>query len=177
MNKQISFISGNFITAHLGHIRLFKHSKKFTKDLVVGVFSDKLLKYKSPVNEMQRLKAVKKNKFVTKAVIINESLEITILNLKPSYIIKGAEFKNKKNIEASILKKNNGKLIFFRDTSDDILSNYLIDKNLSFFKSNKLIKLPSIFIKKHKIKISKINKIINYINKISCYKNNSSFSS
>ena len=161
MNNKVSFISGNFITAHLGHIRLFKYSKKFTKELVVGVYSDKLLKYKSPVSEKQRLRAVKNNKFVTKAVIINESLEKTILKINPSYVIKGAEFKNKKNLENKILKKIQGKLIFFSDKSEDITSNYLINKNINFFQTNKLIKLPNQFLRKHKIKISQINKIIN----------------
>ena len=160
MNKDIVFISGNFITAHYGHLRLFKYAKQYSTKLVVGIFSDKILKQKSPVNEKSRLKAINGIGYVDESFVITTSLNEVLLNLKPRFILKGSEFKKHKNIEIKVISKFGGRLIFFPDKfmANDVFS---YEKgNSKFLQSKNLFNFPNNFIKNHKINIIKLKKIV-----------------
>ena len=112
MKSKTVFISGNFNILHPGHLRLFRFSKELAEKLIVGVNSDDLAGFNSLVSEDLRLESVQSNNFVDESFIINDSLESSILKLKPDFILKGKEHENSFNIEDSLIKDYGGKLVF-----------------------------------------------------------------
>ena len=106
------FISGNFNILHPGHLRLFRFSKEIADKLIVGIFSDKLAGLNSLVTEDLRLESVQSNSYVDEAFIIDDSLEESILKIKPDFILKGKEHENSFNIEENLLQDYGGKLVF-----------------------------------------------------------------
>ena len=161
MKKKISvFISGNFNIVHPGHIRLFKFAKKLGKNLVVAIKSDTLSKTEAYVDEKLRFDALKNISLIDKLYIERKSVNKLILKLKPNIIVKGKEYKDKKNPEEEILKKINGKLIFSKDNVN-FSSSDLLTKEFNNTDQNK--KLISQYLLRNKINKKKlINGITNF---------------
>ena len=111
MKKNI-FISGNFNIIHPGHIRLFRFAKSLGGKLNIGIYSDKIAKNLSLVNETLRLENIQNNSLIDKVILIKDSLETELLKLKPDYVVKGKEYENEINPESQIIGKYGGKIIF-----------------------------------------------------------------
>jgi rfaE bifunctional protein kinase chain/domain len=153
------FISGNFNILHPGHLRLFRFSKEIADKLIVGVFSDKLAGLNSLVSEDLRLESVQSNSFVDDSFIISESLENSILKLKPDFILKGKEHENNFNIEDNLIKVYGGKLVF--SSGEVVFSSFdLIKKSLES-KDKIKFEVPYDFLKRHSISKQSLSILIN----------------
>ena len=156
-SQNIIFVSGVFNVLHPGHFRLLNYASSLYGKLYVGVLSDRLINHFNPVDENERLKNLKSLKFIDKCFLIKNSIEETIFKIKPNIIVKGEEFKNKENIEETILKKLGGQIIFSSggsSFSDFNFNSSVDDKNYLVFKN------PSDFINRRKISLDKIKKVI-----------------
>ena len=117
MNKRkkknsVVFVSGNFNVLHPGHIRLLKFARECGDYLIVGVNSDEVAGDDALVPELIRLEGVKYNRWVDEAIIINDSPESKISEIRPSIVVKGKEHENGYNGEVAVLNKYGGQLIF-----------------------------------------------------------------
>ena len=165
MKKKIKvFVSGVFNVLHPGHLRLLRYAREFGSELLVGVFSDKLANHAAHVNENLRLEGVKTNGWVSKALIIRDSLKKEILRYRPDIVVKGKEHELSFNEEEEIVKSIGGKLLF--SSGEATFSSIdLINKE---FKSvtDKQIILSEIFLKRHKITKKKLLNTVNKLNKL-----------
>ena len=158
------FISGNFNILHPGHIRLFKFAKECGEKLIVGVMSDKLVREKNFLNELDRIESINSISIVDKVVLINDSLKATLNKIKPDIVLKGKEHETLYNLEAHVIKKFNGKLIFASGMST-LSSISLFNQELSISKKKNL-KLPNKYMSRHKINKDNIKKIIKKFSKL-----------
>jgi rfaE bifunctional protein kinase chain/domain len=159
MKSKTVFISGNFNILHPGHLRLFRFSKELADKLIVGVISDDLAGFNSLVSEELRLESVQSNSFVDDSFIISESLENSILKLKPDFILKGKEHENNFNIEDNLIKEYGGKLVF--SSGEVVFSSFdLIKKSLES-KDKIKFEVPYDFLKRHSISKQSLSKLIN----------------
>ena len=76
---------------HTGHIRLFQYAKSLGGSLFVAIESDRIAGKNVNESEKDRLNILKKIKIIDKAFIYNDSLEKTILKIKPDIVVKGKE--------------------------------------------------------------------------------------
>lgn len=164
MKKKTIFISGNFNILHPGHLRLFRFSKEIADNLIVGIFSDVLSEPSPLVSEELRLESVQSNSLVNDAFIIRDSLEKTILNIKPDFILKGKEHENFFNIEENLLKQYGGKLVF--SSGEVVFSSFdLIKKS---FENREKIKyeVPQDYLIRHSVKKDNLLKHINNFSRL-----------
>ena len=91
-------ITGHFNLLHTGHIRLFQYAKSLGGSLFVAIESDRIAGKNVNESEKDRLNILK-IKIIDKAFIYNDSLEKTILKIKPDIVVKGKEFEDKYNPE------------------------------------------------------------------------------
>ena len=162
--KNTIMICGNFNVIHSGHLRIFEFAKKLRKNLIVGVYSDKLAGRNSIINEELRVKNIASIKIVNQVYLIKKNIKDFILKYKPEIIIKGREYEKLFNTEKKIVESYGGKLIFGSGeigiSSKDFIKNEfekLIFKNLKF---------PENYIARHKINFEKIKDIICNFKKI-----------
>lgn len=104
------FVSGKFNTLHPGHVRLLKFAKEQGDFLVVGLEHDDLPHTLLPGK--LRLEALHATSYVDYAFVLEAGAAEFILQLKPEIIVKGSEFKERSNLEESILNSYGGTLIF-----------------------------------------------------------------
>ena len=153
------FISGNFNILHPGHLRLFRFSKEIADKLIVGVISDKLAGLNSLVPEDLRLESVQSNNYVDEAFIIYDSLESSLIKIKPDFILKGKEHENNFNIEDNLIKDYGGKLVF--SSGEVVFSSFdLIKKSLEC-KDNIKFEVPNDFLKRHFISKNSLSSLLN----------------
>ncbi len=139
--KKIVHCHGVFDLLHIGHIRYFEQACKLGNILVVTLTPDRFVDkgpHRPAFNETLRAEALA-SLGVIDYVAINEwsTAENTLRVLKPSFYVKGAEFKKlvdptgKIQEEAKAVSEIGGRLIF----TDDIIfsSSNLINKYLSDF--------------------------------------------
>jgi len=158
------FISGNFNILHPGHIRLFKFAKECGDKLIVGVMSDKLVHEKNYLNEADRIESINSISIVDQVVLINDSIKATLNKIKPNIVLKGKEHETLYNLEANIIKKFDGKLIFASGMST-LSSISLFNQELSI-PQTKNLKLPKKFMSRHKINKDNLKKIIKKFSKL-----------
>ena len=146
------FVSGNFNIIHPGHIRLLKYAKSLGNKLIVGVYCDKNSKSNTFVKQDLRLNNVKDLSFVDKAILVSNTLK-TLNFIKPDIIVKGKEFRDKKNIEQKYINSKPCKLIFSSGPAN-YFSTQLFEKdtNINEFQ----IKVPKKFLLRHGLKKEKI---------------------
>lgn len=143
-----SFISGTFNVIHPGHMRLMNYAKENSDYLIVGINKEPR---DASVDFHSRLNCLKAISIVDEIVIIDGNLTDLLLDIKPTYVIKGDEFREVFNPESKIVKKYGGKLIFIGGDSKF--------SSREFFKNYKLrqeIELPSDYLIKHKIDLDDI---------------------
>lgn len=144
MKKKIALITGNFLVLHSGHIRLFEFAKENADYLYVGIIE-------RSANELipsskDRLLGIENCQLVDHCEIIS-SIPSFIKKVNPDIIVKGSEFRKKKNIEESLKNKLNFELLFSKGLTED-------GHNFHVRRSNKneiQLKIPKEYIKRHKI--------------------------
>lgn len=102
------FISGKFNVIHPGHIRLFRLGKELAEKLHVALDTDGLNQDEIDwrVNALQAIDLVDQ---IHTYVIDNSSL---IEKIKPHVILKGREFRDRRNSEKALVESYGGKLVF-----------------------------------------------------------------
>ena len=123
------FISGHFNVIHPGHLRLFKLARNYGDKVIVGVECDRIARKSSYVSETERYENLKKINIIDEVILINKSVEKTISEIKPNYILKGKEFETKNNPELKVMKKINAKLVFGSGESFLSLDNLLLNNH------------------------------------------------
>ena len=159
-NKKKIFVSGFFNSLHPGHIRLLKFAKNLGDELTVGVISKKIFKNSSYNSDSSRIETLKSINFIDKVILINSSIEKTILKIKPNIIVKGKEHENAFNIESSVIKKIGSKIIFNSGSLTSDFDN--IEENFN----NYNLRSQKQFLDKHKIQIKDLLKYIDNFKKL-----------
>jgi rfaE bifunctional protein kinase chain/domain len=106
------FISGIFNVLHPGHQRIIKFAQELANNIIVGVLSDRKAGDKAIISQEYRLEGIKNNIYVTKAFLLDESVEDYLRVAKPEAVLKGKEWEFIDNIELDVLEEYGGKLIF-----------------------------------------------------------------
>ena len=145
-NNTKIFVSGYFNVLHPGHISLLKFAKRLGSELVVGLISKKIANVDHLHSDSSRIETLKSINFINKVVIIDQTIEKTLINEMPNIIVKGKEHENKINIEESVLQEIDAKIIF---NSGEPNSDYDILYNN---KDTSNIKMQKKFLKDHNIK-------------------------
>jgi len=111
-NKKISFVSGDFLVIHAGHIRLLRFARDMADILVVGILPHN--DYNAISSEEDRLEVVHALPMVNMSGILgkNHGLQEIIRILRPDFVIKGKEHEEKYNEESAVLDEIGGRLIF-----------------------------------------------------------------
>ena len=103
--KKVGLCHGGFDLLHVGHIKHFESAKNICDVLFVSITSDKFVALRKgsgrPIfNENLRAYMVAAIEFVDYSVISDFNLGVEVIkNLKPSYYIKGIDYKGKKDKE------------------------------------------------------------------------------
>jgi len=143
--KIIAFVSGTFNVIHPGHLRLLKFASEICDYLVVAVNGDDAPGVSVP--EELRIESLQSISFVHYVVKSTSQISDVILHIKPHYIIKGSEFKDRFNVESEIVTKYGGKLLF---TSGEMAFSSMDLLNKEFFQVDySTIKKPSDYLARH----------------------------
>lgn len=125
----IGVCNGCFDLLHKGHLHLIKESKKKCDKLIILLNSNKSVKKikgkKRPVDgeKIRKIKLMKL-KEVSDVLIFRETTPFNLIKkIKPDYIFKGSDYKNKKISGHNFIKTYGGKLIIIK-----ILNNYSTTK-------------------------------------------------
>ena len=125
----IGVCNGCFDLLHMRNLNLIKNSKKNWDRLLILLNSDKSVKKikgkERPIeNEKKRKSKLIKLKEVSDVMIFRESTPLKIIKkIKPNYIFKGSDYKNKKISGQNYIEKYGGKTILIK-----ILRNYSTTK-------------------------------------------------
>ena len=148
-HKKFTLVHGVFDLLHIGHKRHFEEAKNYSGLLVVSITADNFVN-KGPsrpiFKEQLRSELISGLSCVDYVYINSSETAVKIIEeLKPSFYVKGEDYKNLKNdITKNIYKeqkateKNNGKIIFTEDIQ--FSSSTLINQN---FLSNDLLKIKN----------------------------------
>lgn len=119
------FISGSFkFDIHQGYSRIFKFAKQNSQHLTVLIVGKNSLKQREKIiSELRKIKEIDK---ILYGITISEALR----TIKPNFVFKGIEFKDKSNAEESFLSKNEGKIVFYDHRFDK--ANVKFDHDSSF---------------------------------------------
>lgn len=115
--KKIVFTNGCFDILHKGHLHYLFESKKLGDHLIVGLNSDRSVKFLKgpdrPINDQKsRAKNLLSTGIVDNVVIFDEPTPHNLIKkIIPSIITKGSDYKNKHIIGSDIVKSNNGRVV------------------------------------------------------------------
>lgn len=134
--KIIGYTSGVFDLFHIGHLNIIKNCKKFCDYLIVGVSTDKLVRYKhkkAVIPFVERRKIISSLKYVDKVVSQNDMNKFEMWKkLKFDIMFVGSDWKNTvkwKNYEAQF-KKVGVKIKYFnytKGTSSTLINETLLN--------------------------------------------------
>tara|TARA_B100000989_G_C19532300_1_gene470798 strand:+ start:2990 stop:3433 length:444 start_codon:yes stop_codon:yes gene_type:complete len=119
--NKIGVTNGCFDLLHRGHIFSLKQCKNYCNKLIVLLNSDKSVrrikgKGRPIQNEKLRKKNLLKSKFVDKVIIFNQSTPFKVIKkLKPDYLFKGSDYRNKKIIGKKHVKSYGGEVIILKN--------------------------------------------------------------
>ena len=108
----VAFVSGNFNILHPGHLRLLQFARECADFLVVGVFTNRMVKGGALIDESHRLEALRSNTSVNFSFLLDEPAAEFIAALKPAVVVKGKEHENRFNAEAEAVASSGGRLLF-----------------------------------------------------------------
>ena len=134
---KISFINGCFDIIHPGHLQLFKQAKRISDIIVVGLNSDYSIKINKgknrPINNFDDRKKMILELSPSHLVMkFNEKTPINLIkSIKPDFIIKGSDYKNKRMPESKIIKNIGGKIVLV-----NLLKNFSTTKIINKIKIN-----------------------------------------
>ena len=112
----IVFTNGCFDIIHSGHLDLLKEAKSYGDKLIVGLNSDKSVsKLKGPerpiIGQSERKKILSALKFVDEVIIFNEENPLKLIKkLKPSILVKGADYTKEQVVGAAFVESYGGEI-------------------------------------------------------------------
>ncbi len=112
----IVFTNGCFDIIHSGHLDLLKEAKSYGDKLIVGLNSDKSVsKLKGPerpiIGQSERKKILSALKFVDEVIIFNEENPLKLIKkLKPSILVKGADYKKEQDVGGAFVESYGGEI-------------------------------------------------------------------
>lgn len=118
--KRIVFTNGTFDILHLGHVTYLEKAKKQGDILVVGVNTDRSVKsYKTPdrpINpEQDRLHVLAALESVDYAILFDDPTPLRlILELRPSVLVKGADWNKSQIAGAKEVESWGGKVVLIK---------------------------------------------------------------
>ena len=116
-SKKIVFTNGCFDILHVGHIRYLSQARKLGDILVVGLNTDRSVRTikgeKRPlVCENERAEVLSALKVVDYVVLFDEPDPLALIKaLKPSILVKGADWPEDKIIGADVIKQSGGRVV------------------------------------------------------------------
>jgi rfaE bifunctional protein kinase chain/domain len=141
------FVSGKFNVIHPGHIRLFRLGKELAQKLHVALDTEGL--NQDEINwRVNALQAIELVDHVHTFITDNSTL---IAKIKPDVVLKGREFRDKKNSEKTLVESYGGKIVFGSGINFFSETEFIDKSNLTPGLDE--IKLPFSFM--HRNKISK----------------------
>ena len=147
-------ISGKFAVIHSGHIRLFMHAHSLGGKLIVALDSAGLAK-----EEIEwRLAFLSTQEFIDQVVVFDGDIGSLVLELRPEFVLKGSEFATQFNIEAEIVEKYGGELIFSSGSTFFSEADLISKQNRAL--QDSIIKLPIDYIKRNTLDLVKIRECI-----------------
>ena len=130
---KIGFTNGCFDILHYGHVKYLEKSKLYCDKLIVALNSDnsvKLIKGKSrPINNQStRASIISSLNCCDYIIIFDERTPLSLIKkIKPDLITKGGDYKNKKIVGESEIKRWGGTALKL-DFINDLSSTNLIEK-------------------------------------------------
>ncbi len=115
--KKIVFTNGCFDILHVGHIRYLSKARKLGDVLVVGLNTDRSVRIIKGENrpivcENERAEVLSALKVVDYVVLFNEPDPETLIKaLKPSILVKGADWPEDKIIGGDVVKRSGGRVV------------------------------------------------------------------
>jgi rfaE bifunctional protein kinase chain/domain len=163
--EDVALCYGHFNLIHPGHLRYLQHAKTLAKKLIVAIKSDRELDVDSfgqHFSENERAESVANLEIVDHVVILdNNSLDELISNLKPSVLVLGKEFENRKTkkIELAINTVNKqGRVVFHAGEAHYATTQFLHD-SISNIESSNIVKFNAIC-ESNKITCNRLQSII-----------------
>ncbi len=116
-SKKIVFTNGCFDIIHAGHVAYLNEAKQLGDILIVGLNSDSSVKKLKGNNrpiviEDDRAYIIANLKPVDFVVIFSDDTPYNLINeIKPDYLVKGSDYKNKEIAGADIVKSYGGQVV------------------------------------------------------------------
>ena len=113
---RVGVTNGCFDLLHNGHLYSLKLAKKYCDKLIVLLNSDMSTKKNKgrsrPIeNEIIRKKKLLRNKNVDMVIIFNRKTPFKMIKqIKPDYLFKGSDYKNRNIVGSKLVIKNGGKV-------------------------------------------------------------------
>jgi len=146
----VALCYGHFNLIHPGHLRYLQHAKTLAKKLIIAIKSDRELdadSFGQHFSENERAESVANLEIVNYVVILDtNSLDELISSLKPSVLVLGKEFENRKTkkIELAInTVKKQGRVVFHAGEAHYATTQFLHD-NVSDLESSNIVKFKTI---------------------------------
>ena len=151
-------VPGKFVVLHAGHIRLFRFARELGNFIIAAIDISGL----SQEQIRGRLDVLSNLEFVDSVEIFDGDISNLLESVKPEVVLKGREFVNLFNIEASILQSYGGRLVFssgvtFYSEED------LVESITSQVHSN-IIKLGNEFLNRNDIKVKDLLNVLAFFN-------------
>lgn len=159
--SNIVFVYGDFNILHPGHIRFLKFAAEQGEYLVVGVNSYASSSSASVPNDV-RIEALECLSLVNLVVLLDENLEQVLSQLKPKAMVKGAEWANRINYEANLLKALNIDLVFGSGESTPV-GFHTLTEDLSSI-SREISNKTQAYVERRTININDMISVINQFN-------------
>jgi rfaE bifunctional protein kinase chain/domain len=157
---RVCFVSGNFNVLHPGHLRLLKFAAELAECVVVGVLPDSTPGV-SVASEM-RVESLQALSLVAQAIALPCSPAEFIADLKPEFVIKGAEYAAAPNPEAAAVETYGGRLVFGSGEMQ-FSSNELLDSEFRGG-ARSCVKKPLEFPRRHKFEIASLKQCLDSFN-------------
>lgn len=133
LDKKIVFTNGCFDIIHKGHVDYLARAAEFGDIMIVGLNSDdsvKRLKGNGRPLQDQESRAVilSSLKMVNYVILFDEDTPFNLINhIKPDFLVKGSDYKEKEVVGADIVKSNGGEVILI-DFLDGYSTTSIINK-------------------------------------------------
>ena len=115
--KQVVFTNGCFDILHIGHVRYLSAARNKGDLLVVGLNSDQSVRLikgerRPIVSQDQRLEILASLKFVDYVTLFDEPDPLKLIQLlKPTILVKGADWSEDEIIGADFVKASGGRVV------------------------------------------------------------------
>jgi D-glycero-beta-D-manno-heptose 1-phosphate adenylyltransferase len=115
--KKIVFTNGCFDILHVGHVRYLTQARKLGDILVVGLNTDRSVraikgKKRPIVSENERAEVLSALEVVDYVVLFDEPDPLRLITaLKPTILVKGADWSKDKIIGRNVVEQSGGKVV------------------------------------------------------------------